>query len=378
MKKELKAIKQEYNEDRKTVIEEELIEIKIDEEAMIPKEDVVVLITKDGYVKRTSKRGYLANTEEPLLKDGDYVIGLYELNTIDTILIFTNLGNYLYMPVYEIPDIKWKMLGKHISNIIKLEENEEVVSVIPVTDFTLEKEIVIASKLGMIKKTKLQDFKVSRYSKTMSCMKLKENDMVINAFLNNYSNILISTKNCYSLWFLENEIPTSGIKSSGVKSITLKDDEVVSISNFDSNLEYVTIFTDKGTGKRVKLQEFEKGTRGRRGVLILREIKSNPHKILKTFVTDSKTIFGIKLLGKIEKMKNTELPITDRYKAGTVITKEDILDVFELYNLITKEQIEEENKKELKEEPLATTKIEQISLLEIDDKLSEIDDMLNN
>ena len=101
------------------------------------------------------------------IKENDYVLGLYELNTIDTVLIFTNLGNYLYLPVHEIPDIKWKVLGKHISNIIKLEENEKIVSIIPVIDFNINKEVVIASKLGMIKKTPLKEFKVSRYSKAI-------------------------------------------------------------------------------------------------------------------------------------------------------------------------------------------------------------------
>ena len=106
---------------------------------MITKEDVVVLITKDGYVKRTSKRSYNSSNDEPLLKENDYVLGLYELNTIDTVLIFTNLGNYLYLPVHEIPDIKWKVLGKHISNIIKLEENEKIVSIIQVIYFNINK-----------------------------------------------------------------------------------------------------------------------------------------------------------------------------------------------------------------------------------------------
>ena len=294
MKKEMKQIKDEYAVPRKTLIEDTIEEIKIDTEMMIPKEDVVVLITKDGYVKRTSKRGYLANTEDPLLKENDYIIGLYELNTLDTVLIFTSLGNYLYMPVYEIPDIKWKQLGKHISNIIKIEEQEEIVSVIPVTDFTANKNIVIASKLGMIKKTKLEEFKVSRYSKPISCMKLKENDLVIKAELDNYNDIMISTNECYSLWFDVNEVPLSGIKSSGVKAISLKNDYVVSMNIFNYKLEYVSIFTNKETAKRVKLLEFEKSTRARRGLLILREIKTNPHKIIKVFIIDQKSYFGFK------------------------------------------------------------------------------------
>ncbi len=374
MKKELKAIKDEYDVPRKTVIEDHLEEIKINEEDMITKEDVVVLITKDGYVKRTSKRSYNSSNDEPLLKENDYVLGLYELNTIDTVLIFTNLGNYLYLPVHEIPDIKWKVLGKHISNIIKLEENEKIVSIIPVIDFNINKEVVIASKLGMIKKTPLKEFKVSRYSKAISCMKLKDNDEVIDAKLNNFNDIMISTSSCYSLWFDESEIPSSGIKSSGVKSMTLKNDEVVSMNIFDKTLEYVTIFTDNKTAKRVKLEDFEKSTRARRGLLILREVKTNPYNIKNVFVTNTKAIFGLRFNDRIEKIKNTDLPILDRYKTGTTISKEKYLDVFEMQNLTTKEKIEED-----KEEVVRTVIKEptQISLLEIDDELKKVDDMLN-
>lgn len=374
MKKELKAIKDEYDVPRKTVIEDHLEEIKINEEDMITKEDVVVLITKDGYVKRTSKRSYNSSNDEPLLKENDYVLGLYELNTIDTVLIFTNLGNYLYLPVHEIPDIKWKVLGKHISNIIKLEENEKIVSIIPVTDFNINKEVVIASKLGMIKKTPLKEFKVSRYSKAISCMKLKDNDEVIDAKLNNFNDIMISTSSCFSLWFDESEIPSSGIKSSGVKSMTLKNDEVVSMNIFDKTLEYVTIFTDNKTAKRVKLEDFEKSTRARRGLLILREVKTNPYNIKNVFITNTKALFGLRFNDRIEKIKNTDLPILDRYKTGTTISKEKYIDVFEIQNLTTKEKIEED-----KEEVERTVIKEptQISLLEIDDELKKVDDMLN-
>ena len=118
------------------------------------------MVTKDGYIKRTSWRSYQASQEEATLKDNDYILGLYELNTLDTLLLFTNLGNYLYVPVHTIYDMKWKEMGKHISNLIKLEENEEVISVIPVTNFNTNKDITIATKNGMIKRSLMKDFQV--------------------------------------------------------------------------------------------------------------------------------------------------------------------------------------------------------------------------
>ena len=381
MKEELRAMKKEYATPRKTVITNEEAVIKIDEKAMIPNEEVVVLITKDGYVKRTSMRGYNANSDDPLLKEGDYIIGLYKQRTIDTLLVFTNLGNYLFLPVHEIPDIKWKMLGKHISNIIKLSENEEIISAIPVNNFDAKIDISIVSKNGMIKKTGLSDFKVSRYSKPISCMKLKDGDFVINAFLVKHNDIFVSTYNAYGLWFDMGEVPTSGIKSSGVKAINLKDDHVVSANIFDKNKEYVTIFTNNRTAKRVKLEEFEKSSRARRGLLLLREVKTNPYKVIKTFIVDNRDYFGFKIGNSISNLKNTEITIADRYKTGSTIFKEDIDDIFVIKSLeedisVNSDNLDEENEIEILESNKEEIKPHQVSLLEIDDRLREIDDFL--
>jgi len=393
MKDELRKVKQEYGNPRLTEIKDEIEEIKIDTTDLISKEDVVVLITKDGYVKRTSKRGYLSNQDEPLLKENDYVIGLYGLNTLDTLLVFTSLGNYLYVPVHIIPDIKWKQLGKHISNLIKIEENEKVIGAIPVTNFDLDLDVVISSKLGMIKKTKLSEFKVNRYSKPISCMKLKDDDEVINAFISK-PEILVVTNTGYALWFDTNEIPISGVKSSGVKSIKLKDDYVVSCNTFDKNDEYLTVFTNHSTAKRIKLDELEKMARAHRGLVILKLVKTNPYEVIKTFVTDVRVLFGL-VNTDINYIKGSEIMISDRYKTGGTISKTNVLDVFVKIEDIMKEEKNnndtidsnndlEEKKEEREEvevlEPKREVRInhnEQLSLLEIDDALKEIDDILD-
>ena len=136
MKRELKEINKEYVTPRLTDIREEITEIKIDTEQMIPKEDVIVLLTKDGYIKRTSLRSYQASADEDLtIKENDYVIGKYNINTKDTLLVFTNYGNYLHLPVFTIPDLKWKDMPKHISNLVALSPGEEVIGCIPAYDF---------------------------------------------------------------------------------------------------------------------------------------------------------------------------------------------------------------------------------------------------
>ena len=365
MKDELRNIKKEYATPRKTTIEDEVSEIKIDTTSMIPKEDCIVVVTKQGYVKRVSLRSYNANDEETLVKENDYVIGLYQMNTLDTLLLFTDLGNYLYVPVYEIPDLKWKELGKHISNIIKISSDENIVQSIPVYDFNKDKYITLFSKDGLVKRTKLNEFKVTRYSKPMSCMKLKDKDKVVSVSDDNGSEVFITTKNGYGLRYKTDEISIVGIKASGVKAINLKNDEVVNGILFD-NTDYITIITANGTGKRVKMTEFEQATRARRGVLLVRYVKTNPYHILKTFINVKK--IGI-LTTDINYMKVTELPIVDRYSTGTVINKKGIVDCFEEVTL-TKE--EKENPNIIEEE------IIEISLDDVDEKILTIDDFLDD
>lgn len=372
MKEELRRVKKDYATQRRTDIKEEITEIKIDTTVMIPKEDVIVAISKAGYVKRTSIRSYQATNDDLSLKDNDYLLGLYQLNTLDTVLLFTNLGNFLFVPVHMIPELKWKEMGKHISNLIKTEESEFIVSCIPIVDFTKDIDILMMSKFGMIKRTKIIDFKLSRYSKPIVCMKLKENDELIGAIIADKNECFISTEQGYGLWFDINDIPTVGLKTSGVKGINLKDDTAVSFANFNADeVEYVTIITDKGSGKRIKLTEFEKSNRARRGLLLLREVKTNPYHVIRTFVTDSKVYFGIKNSG-IQTFKLTELPIADRYSVGSVISKEQIVDSFLVQTLQKPEEQEKTEKKEI-----SVPKKEAISLKEIDDRLMTIDDFLN-
>ena len=366
MKNELKKIKQEYATPRKTEIKDEILDISINEEEMIAKEDVIVLVTHDGYIKRTSKRSFKED-ENPTLKDNDYIIGLYEMNTLDVMLLFTSLGNFLYVPVHSIPDIKWKDLGKHISNIIKIESNENIVSCIKVNNFEANYDITLATRDGMIKRTKLSEFKLLRYNKPVNCIKLKANDELIEAFVSLHNNIFVATDSGYGLWFDINEIPIVGLKASGVKAINLKDDNVVSVNNF-GNIDYISIIMNKGTGKRVKITEFEKSTRARRGLMIVREVKANPYKVVKTFTADAKEFVGIKT-STIETIKLTELSIMDRYSTGNSITKEKIVDAYQIVKLIKKNNNEESNIKEEIKKP-------RTSLKEIDERLLTIDDFL--
>lgn len=386
MKKDLRDVRDSYDTPRITEIKDEITEIKIDTTAMIPKEDVVVLVTKDGYIKRTSFRSYTAsNPEDITIKENDYIIGLYEMNTTDTLLVFTTAGNYLHIPVHIIPDLKWKDMPKHVSNLIEMISGESVVAAIPAYNFETEKNIVIATHEGMIKRSKLKDFKLLRYSKETSCMKLKDNDYVIAAFIEEKPCLFLTTDTGYGLSFKTEEVPVVGVKASGVKAIKLKDDNLASVNQYSQTEdEFISIITTKGTGKRVRLNEFELSTRTRRGLLVIREVKTNPYKILKTFITDSKNYIGLKN-SDINIIKLTELPISDRHSIGSQLTKHSLTDAFQESSLVrsTKEQIDLIDEKVIEEKDVVVEKEEpkprkeKISLKEIDDRLMTIDDFLN-
>ncbi len=366
MKDELRKVRNEYALPRLTEIKEEITEIKIDTTVMIPKEDVIVTLSKDGYIKRTSLKSYSASKdEETTLKENDYLIGLYEASTLDTLLVFTNLGNFLSIPVHTIYDLKWKELGKHVSNLVPLGEGEEVVSSLLVKDFKKDANVIVSTANGMIKRTSLSDFKITRTSKPSSCIKLKDDDTVVDVMLDTNPDIFIATSLGYGLWFAKDEVPIVGIKASGVKAINLKDDTVVSTINFNEDVsDYLAILTDKGTGKRVKLKDFEKSSRARRGLMTIRDVKTNPYHVIKALIPTNKDHIGIKN-GEITLIKPTELPIADRYSTGSTINKKGLTNAF-LYKTLEKTTEKEDT----------TPKKDQISLEDIDKRLMTIDDFL--
>ena len=369
MKDELRKIRNEYATARKTEIVEEVDEIKIDEQEMIVKEDVIVMVTKDGYVKKSSNRSYQASKDVTAVKEGDYPLLISKLTTLDIVLLFTNQGNYLYLPVYEIQTSLWKELGKHVSNIITLAQNEEIVAAIPVSKWD-KTELVLATKLGMIKRTALKDYRTSRYSRPIKAMNLKAKDELLTAKVLNKNKIMIVTNKAYALNFDYNEVSLVGAKAAGVKAINLlKEDFVVACELFDSEDEYLSIITDKKTGKRIKLNEFEPSSRANRGLVVVRDVKSNPHKIINAFILEGNDFIGLKNNVDLDYLKNTELSIADRYSTGSSITKKKIEDAFKVLKLVEEKEKEVEETKVEKEKP---------SLKEIDDRLLTIDDFLKS
>ena len=353
IKKELNSIKKEYSIPRKTKINEVVNEIKIDANDLIIKENVITILTHDGYLKKVSKKSYSSSDEETGLKPGDFVLDMYDTTNLNKILIITSLGNYIYLPIHEITSTKWKELGKHISNYVSISPDDQVVKSFIITDNNKNMELVLYSKYGMVKRTKLSEFIVSRTSKTYTSMKLKDKDTIVSATLKKNNNILI-TKTGYYLVYNVNEIPVLGTKASGVKGINLKDDELVKGLTYDDNDEYLTLFTNKNTAKRIKINELNSLSRAKRGSTLIKKVKSTNYEIIDAFVTnknDSLSLYG----DNITVIKNTDIPIMDEVSTGSNISKNKIQNINLNSNIIIidddNEVVEDttENNNELKE-----------------------------
>lgn len=348
MKEELRSIKKEFATPRRTIIKDEITEIKIDELSMIPKEDYIVSVSKSGYIKKLSIKVYNSNNEtDYVLKEKDYLIGLYKINNIDTIILITNLGNYCYLPVRDITECKYKDIGKHISSYIPLSEGETIIASFGIKNFD-SRTITLFSKDGFVKQTELSNLPVTRYSKPMTIFKLKDNDEVVSASIND-GVVYIVTENGFALKFNKEEVPVVGLKTSGVKGIKLVNDSVVSAFVTNENHEYITIFTDKNTAKRVKLEEIDYSKRSLKGDNILHSPKSKKYKITECYAGSSKTNYGL-IREDTETIKSSEINIMDKSSTGSTISKKDLTDVFKEARLKVIDDVKLENSEVSNEE----------------------------
>ncbi|AQQ53080.1 DNA topoisomerase IV subunit A [Planococcus lenghuensis] len=327
IKKELTAVRKQFAEPRRSVIEEKIEELKITKELLVPSEEVIVTVTKDGYVKRTSLRSHAAsNGQEFAMKESDMLLFEGNLNTQDTLLIFTTAGNFVYQPVHELPDIRWKDLGQHLSSIVPLDDEEAVLSVLPVKSFEEEATIVTASANGLVKQSALKDYQMQRYSKPIKTMNLKKDDRMIFAALHtDEPEFFMATRFGYGVRFQMEEVPVTGLRTAGVKGINLKDgDETVSALLIKEGPDFeLLLLTQRGAVKKMKPSEFETGTRAKRGLVMLREVKSNPHSVA--------GVIGVQGTEEIiiETEKGHRIPVSikklkaaDRYSNGSFLLDE--------------------------------------------------------
>ena len=268
-------------------------EIVIDEKAMISKEECMITVTRDGYIKRVSMRSYNASSDSMTQrKDTDSLVCYGASHTLQILIFFTNRGTYGYIPVYQIEEAKWKDLGGHISNYIKMDSSEKIIAAYVLDAFKTGVHVVSASRHGMIKRTELKEFEVSRSNKTMTCMKIGAMDEMISVSLSYKPDdqVILVSEQGYGLMYPVEQIPLVSNKSKGVKAMNLaKDDCVASICIRKNRDEQVLISTTTLSLKRMKQLEIAPLNRPAKGNRICKLVKSNPNVIFNLQMVDLNT-----------------------------------------------------------------------------------------
>ena len=329
--KELNAVKREFGSPRRTEITAKAAKIEINEKALVADEDVRVLVSKDGYLKRSSLRSFQSTDDEDNgLPAGDKIVFEKTMSTLDNLYIFTNKGNLIYRPVHELIETKWKETGQHLSQEIGLDSDEEIIRVFEVNDLKANLNFLIATNDGYIKQVTLADLQPTRTykSRAITAIKLKSNDSKVvridQVQPDSKEEITLITNQAYAVRFDISEIPTSGSKAVGVKSVNLKDDDYI-VNYVLADPKYIDlikvgIITQRGAFKQLKLNLINKVTRAKRGVLVLRELKTKPHRIMAISSYGENHILHLNTSSNRHIELNTsELPLGDRYSNGSFV-----------------------------------------------------------
>ena len=282
MKRELRDVKKKFGNPRISELQDTANTIEIDTASLIVEEETYVSVTRSGYIKRTSPRSFSASTLEEMGKrDDDRLIFVSPAKTTQHLLIFTNLGNVIYRPVHELSDIRWKEIGEHLSQTISNFDTKEEVIYTELLDSFEEGTYFAATKLGQIKRVERKEFSPWRTykSKSLKFAKLKnEEDQVIALAPIKLDDVMLVTKNGYALRFNIEEVPVIGAKAAGVKAINLKKDDVLAAA-FIVNTDSLYILTQRGSLKRMAVADIPVTSRANRGLQVLRELKTKPHRV---------------------------------------------------------------------------------------------------
>ncbi|WP_283581013.1 DNA topoisomerase IV subunit A [Limosilactobacillus reuteri] len=284
--KEIRAIKKEFGNPRRTKIENLVEKLEIDTKVTVANEDVVVLVSHAGYIKRSSIRSFKASeAEENGLREDDYPLLIQQTNTLSHLFMFTNLGHIIYRPIHEIADARWKDTGEHISQTIGLADNEEIIKAMIFDKLDQPGTIIMGTSDGQVKQTAFNDYKPgSRYKSHASvAIKLRDNAQVVNVdyyeTTNENRSLLTISRQGYAVRYDVADVPVTGIRTAGVRAINLKDDDQVADQILVKDGQDIAVITQRGAFKEMPVDEIEVGARARRGELVLRRLKSHPHEI---------------------------------------------------------------------------------------------------
>ncbi|MDY0064472.1 MAG: DNA topoisomerase IV subunit A [Bacilli bacterium] len=283
IKKELLATLKVLTTPRKTLIEHKIEDLVVEVKKLIPKEDVYILITNDGYIKRMSPKNYKTD-EETKLKEEDIVIATYKATTLDTLLLFTDLGNYVYLPIQDIPEVKHKDFGYNVSTLANIEASEKIMFNIVIDDFEKERYILFTTKNGLIKRTPIKDLKATRYSRALKATKIRTNDRLVSVDIENNlsTEVLVITKEGYMNRYNADEISIMAPPSFGVKAIETKNrpsDEII-CGRYINSKDLIVLLTSKGAIKRMVPDEVVKGRKNNVGKQYIQPTKGNPTLIV--------------------------------------------------------------------------------------------------
>ncbi|HHA0829746.1 TPA: DNA topoisomerase IV subunit A [Staphylococcus aureus] len=335
IKEELNEIKKKFKSERLSLIEAEIEEIKIDKEVMVPSEEVILSMTRHGYIKRTSIRSFNASGVEDIgLKDGDSLLKHQEVNTQDTVLVFTNKGRYLFIPVHKLADIRWKELGQHVSQIVPIEEDEVVINVFNEKDFNTDAFYVFATQNGMIKKSTVPLFKTTRFNKPLIATKVKENDDLISVMRFEKDQLItVITNKGMSLTYNTSELSDTGLRAAGVKSINLKVEDFVVMTEGVSENDTILMATQRGSLKRISFKILQVAKRAQRGITLLKELKKNPHRIVAAHVvTGEHSQYTLYSKSNEEHGLINDIHKSEQYTNGSfIVDTDDFGEVIDMY-----------------------------------------------
>ncbi len=349
IKQELLEIKAKYADERRTEIDMTAIDY-IDDEALIPEENIVVALTNKGYIKRTTSDTFKSQNRGGVGVKGmttneeDFVEHLVDLSTHDYLLFFTNKGKVYRLKGYEIPQFGRQSKGLPIINLLQIDKDERISSVIKISVNDDKKYLLFVTKCGIIKKTSLTQFENIRQNGKIA-ITLKENDELIAAKKTSGNDmVLIGSSEGRMVKFTEDEIRDMGRTASGVKGIDLEDDAIVVGAEVVSNDDNILLVTENGYGKQTKVADFRQTRRGSKGVKALNITDKNGKIADFKVIGDANDVIIVTNSGMIMRMPISQISVLGRITQGVrLINLKDGQKVSTIALIKSTEQNEEES-----------------------------------
>ena len=337
IKGELNEIKDKYGDDRRTEIQD-TGEADIGIEDMIANEDMVVTYSRSGYIKRDNLENYRAQrrggkgVKGISLKEEDVVQELLIASTLTDLLIFTNIGKVHWMKVYQIPEASRTAKGKPIVNLLNLQEEERLASILSVPSFDEGMNIISFTRNGIVKKTDLKAYSRPRQGGIIG-LKIDSGDQVIAVRLSDSSkDILLATQNGMAIRFKEDEVRSMGRTARGVIGIRLRKGDSVIGAEIVEQRKTILSVSERGLGKRTPVEDYPVQGRGGFGVITLKASEKTGSLVGIRQVTESDEVLVISSDGKIIRMNTAEISVFGRNTQGVRVVhlaEEDRLVSFE-------------------------------------------------